>query len=79
MDGSAGPVSDNTTVGSTVGYVNALDDDRNQTLTYTTENALFTIVDDRLVLKAPIDYEKRQHIPVLIRATDNGKPETFVS
>lgn len=65
-------------MGSTVGFLNAFDEDRNQTLTYTTENAVFSIEQNRLILKTPVDYEKRQSIPVLIRVTDNGDPVAFV-
>jgi hypothetical protein len=71
-------VPENTTVGSTVGIVNAIDEDFNQTLNYTTDNPSFTIVGNRLILTTQLSYNKRQFIPIIIRATDNGQPTTFV-
>ena len=67
------------TIGSTVGIINAKDDDFNQTLTYVTDNPTFTIDGDRLILKGPLNHNKKPTIPILIRAVDNGKPQAFVS
>ena len=72
-------IPENTTVGSVVALINGTDDDFNQTLTYTTENPAFTVVDNQLILKSPLNYAERQYVPVIIRATDNGEPSTFVS
>ncbi|CAF1122720.1 unnamed protein product [Rotaria sordida] len=72
-------VPENTTIGSTIGIINAMDIDSNQTLTYTTTttNSIFTIIDNRLILNKKLNYDKRQFIPIIIRATDNGQPPTF--
>ncbi|CAF1281839.1 unnamed protein product [Rotaria sp. Silwood1] len=71
-------VPENTTIGSTIGIINATDVDFNQTLTYTTTNSIFTIVDNRLILQKKLSYDKRRFIPIIIRATDNGQPPTFI-
>ena len=55
-----------------------MDDDLNQTLTYTTDNPMFNIINNQLILKTKLNYDKRQFIPVIIRATDNGQPPLFV-
>ncbi|CAF4797550.1 unnamed protein product, partial [Rotaria sp. Silwood2] len=71
-------VPENTTINSTISILNAIDVDFNQTLTYTTTNPIFTIVDNRLILKQKLNYDKRQFIPIIIRATDSGQPPTFI-
>lgn len=71
-------VPESTAIDSTIGIINAIDDDFNQTLTYTTNNPMFKIVDNRLILTTKLNYDERQFIPITIRATDNGQPSTFV-
>jgi len=55
-----------------------MDKDFNQTLTYSITNPIFTIVDNHLILNSKLNYDQRQFIPIIIRATDNGQPSTFV-
>ncbi|CAF4767763.1 unnamed protein product [Rotaria socialis] len=67
-------ISENTTIGSTIGIINAIDLDFNQTKTFTTMNPTFAIEDNRLILKRKLIYDIQQHIPIIIQATDNGQP-----
>ncbi|CAM4782539.1 unnamed protein product [Rotaria magnacalcarata] len=67
-------ISENTTIGSTIGIINVIDVDFNQTITFTTVNPIFTIENDRLILKRKLIYDIQQHIPIVIQATDNGQP-----
>jgi hypothetical protein len=55
-----------------------MDDDFNQTLIYSTDNPTFNIINNQLILKTPLNYDHRQSIPLIIRATDNGQPPEFV-
>lgn len=71
-------ISENTTIGSIVGFINAIDDDFNQTLIYTTDNPAFNITNNQLILKTKLNYNKRQSISLVIRATDNGQPPLLV-
>ncbi|CAF0726212.1 unnamed protein product [Adineta steineri] len=70
-------VSKDAEIGNIVGIINAMDDDINQTLTYTTTNPLFNIIDNQLILSSKLDHESRNSIPVYIRATDDGQPSRF--
>ncbi|CAF0955062.1 unnamed protein product [Didymodactylos carnosus] len=71
-------ISENTPVNSTIAIIHAVDDDFNQTLTYTLDSPVFGIVGDKLVLKHPVNYETKKFYPLMIRATDNGHPPLFV-
>lgn len=56
-----------------------MDVDFNQTITFTTNNPIFNITDNRLILNRKLSHEKWSFMPLFIRATDNGQPPTFVN
>ncbi|CAF2753764.1 unnamed protein product [Rotaria sp. Silwood2] len=51
-------VPDNTMSISIAGILNTINDDCNQTLTYTTNNPIFTSIDNRLPLITQLSYNK---------------------
>ena len=71
-------IPEDTPVGSIVGVLDALDDDFNQTITYSTTNPMFSIIHNQLVLEASLSRDYQHIIPLVIRAMDNGQPPTFV-
>lgn len=74
-------IPENSAVGSVVGTIRVRDDDAgaDQTLTFTTNNDLFTIAGNQLILASQLNHDLQQSILLYIRATDNGQPPTFVS
>jgi hypothetical protein len=55
-----------------------MDDDFNQTLTYSTDNPMFNIINNQLLLRTSLNRDYQQVILLIIRATDNGQPPAFV-
>jgi len=67
-------VIENTTIGTVVGTLSAIDEDANQTVTYSiVENEFFKILDDKLVVKSQINFEQTQNINIEITVTDQGE------
>ena len=71
-------VPENATIGSVISLISAMDDDFNQTLTYTVDNPVFSTINNQLILAQQLDYSHKPSIPIIIRATDNGEPPLFV-
>ncbi len=71
-------IPEDTTIGSIVGLINVMDDDSNQTITYSTFNPMFSIANNQLILEASLNSEYQQIIPLVIRAMDDGQPPAFV-
>ena len=71
-------IAENSTIGSVVGLLNAIDEDFNQTLTYSTDNPHFSINQNQLILQTDLDADRQPVIPVTVRVFDNGQPATFV-
>ncbi len=67
-----------TTIHLIVPFINGINEDFNQILIYTTNNTIFNIINNQLILKTKLNYNKQQFINLFIRAIDNGQPTLFV-
>jgi len=64
-------INENTIIGTVVGTISAIDEDANQTVTYSiVENEFFKILDDKLVVKSRINFEKNQNINIELTVSD---------
>ncbi|CAB5505345.1 hypothetical protein THERMOT_2137, partial [Bathymodiolus thermophilus thioautotrophic gill symbiont] len=69
-------IAENTNTGTELGTLSATDADANDTFTYTSSNAKFTIDNDKLKLNATLDYENANSLNTTIIVTD-GNNHTF--
>ncbi|CAB5499133.1 hypothetical protein THERMOT_983 [Bathymodiolus thermophilus thioautotrophic gill symbiont] len=69
-------IAENTNTGTELGALSATDADANDTFTYTSSNAKFTIDNDKLKLNTTLDYENATSLNTTITVTD-GNNHTF--